>query len=195
MRRPPKCPDCGSTRPRPIAYGEPDAELEEKAENGDVVLGGCCIFDDSPAWHCYGCGHRYGYREKPYKLPPARTVEEWLPLIETMLPRPVEHKDGLMWGGEPPSVAVGIEKGKIVVRQAIIDWSNGTHDPQRRARKFATLPLRAPAARVAELIRVAHGKRLGEYRWCPRCHGTFEPEEMTEGVCHECAERELGVVF
>jgi hypothetical protein len=31
-------------------------ELQEKLDNGEITLGGCCISDDDPAWECTKCG-------------------------------------------------------------------------------------------------------------------------------------------
>lgn len=48
----------------PIVYGMPTGELEEKADRGEVVLGGCCIALDEngrsidPKWACINCDFR-----------------------------------------------------------------------------------------------------------------------------------------
>jgi DNA-directed RNA polymerase subunit RPC12/RpoP len=42
---------------------------------------------------------------------------------------------------------------------------------------------------------MAWGKRVSQYRWCPRCRRTVEPEGTLEAVCHRCAEKVLWVVF
>lgn len=51
------CPHCGSAWIADILYGEPafDDELEELLEKGEIYLGGCCIFSDSPKHHCNDC--------------------------------------------------------------------------------------------------------------------------------------------
>ena len=193
-RRPPKCLDCGATDPIPIVYGEPEPELERQAKDGEVVLGGCCISDESHAWRCTSCGRDYGFWNKPYKPVPARTAVEWMPILRTMLPEPVATSDGELWGGDPPTVVAAIKDGKIHIMQATIEWQ-GPHSPTHKKRAFTRRPLRTPAAEIARLTNLAHGKRLEEYTWCPKCHKTFEPEHTTGGVCHGCAERELGVVF
>ncbi|MEY2467341.1 MAG: hypothetical protein QOF21_39 [Actinomycetota bacterium] len=41
-------------------YGLPDPEWLLLRESADVVLGGCCISDESPEWHCKACGHEWG---------------------------------------------------------------------------------------------------------------------------------------
>ena len=56
----PKCPACGSDRVIPIGYGEPTPEGEAAARRGEVVLGGCIIGADSPAWACRACGEEFG---------------------------------------------------------------------------------------------------------------------------------------
>jgi hypothetical protein len=175
-------------------YGEPEPEREPQAKDGEVVLGGSCISDHSPAWRCKHCGQDYGSWSKPYKPVSARTPDEWMPLLRTMLPRPVETIEGELWGGDPPTVVVEVKDGKIHIMQSTIEWQ-GAHSPTHKKRAFARRPLRTPAAEVARMVNLAHGKRLEEFRWCPKCHKTFEPEHTVHGVCHGCAERELGVVF
>lgn len=54
------CPACGSGDVLPIVYGLPGPGLRQQAENGEVVLGGCVVSDDSPVWYCNHCGHRWG---------------------------------------------------------------------------------------------------------------------------------------
>ena len=46
----PVCPVCGSEEYIPIIYGRPGTELLEKAERGEVILGGCI-----PGDHHYRC--------------------------------------------------------------------------------------------------------------------------------------------
>ena len=60
-RKPEKCPACGAVAVASIQYGYPDMSdprLKRDLEAGRVVLGGCCISDDDPAWQCTGCGAR-----------------------------------------------------------------------------------------------------------------------------------------
>lgn len=62
-RKPGICPICGG-KVVPIVYGMPTGELEEKADRGEVVLGGCCIALDEngrsidPKWACINCDFR-----------------------------------------------------------------------------------------------------------------------------------------
>ncbi len=48
----------------PIVYGMPTGELEEKADRGEVVLGGCCLAVDEkgrsidPKLACINCDYR-----------------------------------------------------------------------------------------------------------------------------------------
>ena len=60
------CPHCGSENIAEIVYGEVcfDKELEEALDKGEIYLGGCCIYSDSPAYHCDKCGEEFGtYKE------------------------------------------------------------------------------------------------------------------------------------
>ncbi len=57
------CPRCGSPAV-PIVYGLPAGELFEAADRGEVVLGGCMVWDEQPEWACRGvdCGLEFGQR-------------------------------------------------------------------------------------------------------------------------------------
>ena len=52
------CPFCGG-RIIPIIYGEPSDETFEKAEKGEVKLGGCCLSGADPQWACAECGQEF----------------------------------------------------------------------------------------------------------------------------------------
>ena len=56
--KPRRCTACRSSRIASILYGEPcmDSEMERRIKEGRLVLGGCCIGDDDPAWQCVTCG-------------------------------------------------------------------------------------------------------------------------------------------
>ena len=41
-------------------YGMPTHEAWEEAKQGKFVIGGCCVSDDSPKWHCQACGYEFG---------------------------------------------------------------------------------------------------------------------------------------
>jgi hypothetical protein len=97
-------------------------------------------------------------------------------------------------GGDPPLVIVGIEADQIGIMEAGIDWSDVTR-PMTKGKPFAKVPLRTPAVRVAELISMAHGKRLSRFRWCPMCRETMEPEHMHGRVCQGCASKHFGIVY
>ncbi len=58
----PTCPKCKSKKVLPIVYGLPDKNLAREAEQGKVVLGGCCIGDDDPRWSCGDCGNEWRYK-------------------------------------------------------------------------------------------------------------------------------------
>lgn len=55
------CPYCQSTSIAEIMYGEPafDDELEEALRNGEIYLGGCCYYPDSPEYHCNKCDKNF----------------------------------------------------------------------------------------------------------------------------------------
>ena len=66
-RKPRRCPRCGSARVAAILWGLPAGSpaLDRDLEAGRVVLGGCCVGDDDPAWECADCGAGI-HREAPY---------------------------------------------------------------------------------------------------------------------------------
>ena len=59
---PPKCPECGSSKALPILYGYPSSEALKGAEEGKIVLGGCCDIEGAPMpiWRCAECSHKWG---------------------------------------------------------------------------------------------------------------------------------------
>jgi len=61
------CPQCGSKAVLTILYGLPAGEAVEEAKRGEIALGGCCISDDMPRWHCSHCAHRWGRIHDSYE--------------------------------------------------------------------------------------------------------------------------------
>lgn len=59
MNKPEKCPKCGGEVVR-IVYGMPGHELALKETAGELVLGGCCVEENSPAWQCLKCKKTFG---------------------------------------------------------------------------------------------------------------------------------------
>lgn len=53
-RKPIKCPHCKG-KVLPIIYGEPTPECGEKAAKGEIILGGCNIYQGLPRWRCQNC--------------------------------------------------------------------------------------------------------------------------------------------
>ena len=66
--KPKKCPECGSDSIAEILYGLPayDEQMERDLDAGKIVLGGCCVSDDSPEWHCNKCKHEWGSIGRKY---------------------------------------------------------------------------------------------------------------------------------
>jgi DNA-directed RNA polymerase subunit RPC12/RpoP len=56
------CPYCNSKNVGKILYGMPmfTKKLEKEMASGKIKLGGCCIIDDSPLYHCNDCGKEWG---------------------------------------------------------------------------------------------------------------------------------------
>ncbi len=57
-RQPAACPQCGGKPVARIQRGYPnyDEKLRDEVAAGNVVLGGCVVTDDDPAWQCTRCG-------------------------------------------------------------------------------------------------------------------------------------------
>jgi hypothetical protein len=51
----PPCPACGSTAVVRIVYGYPNVELGNAERRGEIVLGGCLVGPESPAYECRIC--------------------------------------------------------------------------------------------------------------------------------------------
>ena len=50
------CPKCGNKKDViEIVYGFPTDEAMEKSKRGEIKLGGCCVNEDNPDWHCKSC--------------------------------------------------------------------------------------------------------------------------------------------
>lgn len=66
-QKPDECPECGRAPLACILYGLPafDEELERDMAEGRVVLGGCCISGDDPAWQCTHCGLEIFRKQAP----------------------------------------------------------------------------------------------------------------------------------
>ena len=64
-RKPKKCPKCGCAKIASIQYGMPafSPALRMDLDEGKIVLGGCCVSNDDPAWQCVECGMQI-YRGK-----------------------------------------------------------------------------------------------------------------------------------
>lgn len=52
-----KCPFCGKTDIAEILYGMPffSDKLQKELEEGRIILGGCCISENNPEYHCNNC--------------------------------------------------------------------------------------------------------------------------------------------
>lgn len=56
------CPKCKSENTCEIFYGYPGDEEEylKLVAEKKIYPGGCCIYDDSPAWYCNNCENTWG---------------------------------------------------------------------------------------------------------------------------------------
>ena len=194
-RKSPTCPNCGKKRVRPIIYGEPALSTFEASKRGELIIGGCAITEGMPLWDCSSCGSQFGSLDHADIHREPRALEQWLEIIETMMPRPVTKRGPNEFvGGNPETVIVRVSPRRITIMEAAINWADPSR-PELIGEPFAEVPLRTRAVRVANLIARAHGKRLSRYRWCPMCYQTMEPEQMDESLCHGCRSKHFGVVY
>ena len=56
LKKPP-CSNCNSDNVVDITYGYP---CPEAFEDETFFSGGCCIDEESPAYHCKNCGNDFG---------------------------------------------------------------------------------------------------------------------------------------
>ena len=54
-----RCPQCGSEDVIEIVYGYPTEETLERAEAGEVRLGGCVVGYCDPNRYCKSCGYEW----------------------------------------------------------------------------------------------------------------------------------------
>ncbi len=62
MNKPEKCPVCKSDNIAKILWGMPEysKKLQKDMDSGRIFIGGCCISDNDPQWHCNECGYEWG---------------------------------------------------------------------------------------------------------------------------------------
>ncbi|HBN83798.1 MAG TPA: hypothetical protein DDZ89_08130 [Clostridiales bacterium] len=58
-----RCPVCGSKNSIKIIYGYPGPEIMEKAQAGELKLGGCCLFGDDPEYYCKDCESQWNKQQ------------------------------------------------------------------------------------------------------------------------------------
>jgi hypothetical protein len=57
VKKPTRCPVCGSEKIAEILYGLPafSPELDKMIKDHKITLGGCCVTGDNPLWECVDC--------------------------------------------------------------------------------------------------------------------------------------------
>ena len=73
-----KCPMCGSRKTAPILYGMPvmDEDTIKHLNDGELYLGGCCLNDNDPGYHCFGCDINFGTRPVMPGDPDAKDIRD-----------------------------------------------------------------------------------------------------------------------
>ena len=70
MRKPKRCPTCGSDRIVRIVYGMPPQELAAAEDRGELILGGCMTSSGAPRWGCSACRWQPDPEPEPDPLAP-----------------------------------------------------------------------------------------------------------------------------
>ena len=52
-----RCAHCGASEHREVVFGYPSADLVERSERGEIVLGGCTVGEEARDWLCDDCRH------------------------------------------------------------------------------------------------------------------------------------------
>lgn len=77
-KRPKKCPKCGHSPVAVILWGMPawSKQMEKDEKAGRLFIGGCCVTENDPQWHCNKCGHEWGFKRKRRKHHRARALRQ-----------------------------------------------------------------------------------------------------------------------
>jgi DNA-directed RNA polymerase subunit RPC12/RpoP len=54
------CPSCGSNDVLRIMYGFPSEDMIRAEARQEIILGGCCVREGSPEYHCHSCEEEFG---------------------------------------------------------------------------------------------------------------------------------------
>ncbi len=101
-----KCPKCGSTDTARILYGLPvmDEKMKRDIAEHRICLGGCCIGDNDPKYHCFKCEADFGTR--PIRSS-GRGYEDYRDIVQS-----IEFSVGGYWG--PNSMVRFFRDGKTI---------------------------------------------------------------------------------
>ena len=64
--KPKMCPACKHSPVAPILYGMP--MMDEKIQEGRLLIGGCEVEMDAPAWKCTNCGLEICRKDAPFDI-------------------------------------------------------------------------------------------------------------------------------
>jgi len=115
-----KCPKCGSSRVAMILRGMPafDEEMERQLKNEELYLGGCCVSDCDPEYHCFACGKDVG---SPPILISKRGTEDYRDIVTE-----VRFYDGGFFDGPDEVIIKKTADGAIAdVRPNLVKGYNG----------------------------------------------------------------------
>ena len=121
-----KCPKCGSGRVAPILYGMAvcDEEMEQQLKTEKLYLGGCCVSDMQPTYHCFQCKKDIG---APPILLSKHGEEDYREIVTS-----IRFSDGGFFGGCPE---VRIVKGKDGIT---LDVRPGFREPEAYLQRSLT---------------------------------------------------------
>ena len=192
------CPECGREDSVPLLWGLPDFEAMSLAERGQVVLGGCMVMGEDPAFACRSCGLEWG-RE----VDPTADEQELADLLG------VRHLDvvralGAGWcrksvpgepahvqwfvSGAPAQVAVGVEGPWFVLARPLTRWAQSMELQPADRTPFTRDDLLYLPDVVAEAAEEIAARRRRSFRWCRTCRRVQAAEWFTGAsrTCRRC---------
>ncbi len=128
--------------------------------------------------------------------------EHWLAFFASQLPQPIhqeEQQTGVVYlAGDPGEVIVELTPNRIRVAEFTVRWNDGNAAITPRwlgSIAWRRMPASRAISLVENLVDVARESRRAKFRRCGLCEELTPPELMTpDGICHDCALHEPGVV-
>jgi len=192
------CPECGREDSVPLLWGLPDFETMRLAERGQVVLGGCMVMGEDPAFACRSCGLEWGREEDPtsdeQELADLLGVQH-LDVVRALgagwrRERVLGERDAVQWfvSGVPAQVAVGVEGPWLLLARPLTRWEQPMELQPADRTPFTRDDLLYLPDVVAEAAEEIAARRRRSFRWCRTCRRVQAAEWFTGAsrTCRRC---------